>query len=171
MTEKEQKIIGLVYKKYTDGWWDSEKALRFSSSLFTFVEPEDKIRDALKALSCKKDKDEKYRSGKSALEFGENSHHMFREIEHLMERYESRYRKGGERSETKDIMMMLLPSLITQKGSVTVSLDVNDFTKMIYKECEKCPIREICKEAFPVLSEYVGKALVTLDFKTTSNDE
>jgi hypothetical protein len=134
--------------------------------LFAFVPANERVHDALKALSCKKDKDQRYRQGQAALESGRDFHHAFREMEYMLERYESRYRKRGPETEGADfreMAMMMMPAMMSQRGTVTVNLDVNAFTETIYKECEMCPIRDICKEAFAVCTEYAGAALKEVD--------
>jgi hypothetical protein len=160
-------VVAEAQKALTGGWWDSDKALKFVPMLFALVPADEKVRSALKALSCKKDKDQRYRQGQSALESGRDFHNAFREMEYMLERYESRYRKRSSESEGGDfreIAMMMMPAMMSQRGgTVTVNLDVNSFTETIYKECEKCPIRDVCKEAFTVCTEYITTSLESLD--------
>ncbi|MEK6754523.1 MAG: hypothetical protein AABZ02_00060, partial [Bacteroidota bacterium] len=174
MTNETNKVLVKIREEFTKGYWDSDDAQRYSPMLFAFTEPDDRVREALKALSCKKEKDQRYRQGNSAIESGSDFHPAFREIEHLLERYEERYRKRspeGEAREARDIVMMLMPALMSQKASASVSLDVNAFTQTVYKECENCPIRDICKQAFALCTEYVGKALKSMDFLEAPSEE
>lgn len=164
MSDEVALVAAKVHEELTNGYWSSDDALRYTALLFPLVEPEERVREALKALACKKDKDERFRRGQSAVESGRDLSHAFREIEHLLERYESRYRKRmeGEGRDLRDMAMMLFPAMMSQKGTCSVSLDVNALTETIYKECETCPIRDVCKEAFPVCSEYLGASLKAL---------
>ena len=172
MTDQVAVIVAKVHEELTNGYWSSDDALKYTAQLFPFVEPEQRVRDALKALACKKDKDERFRRGQSAVESGRDFSHAFREIEHLLERYESRYRKRmeGEGRDFRDMAMMLFPAMMSQKGACSVSLDVNALTETIYKECETCPIRDVCKEAFPVCTEYVGASLKDLDLPISTDE-
>ena len=169
MADVKTEILKKIYEKYSS-FWDSDYAVRYTARLFAFCEPEIKIRDALKALSCKKDKDERYRDGRKLLEAGYDPSRTIREFEHMMDKCEPRYRKRTDRSETNDLVMMLLPSLLSQKGSSNVTLDVVEFSKMIYSECENCPKRELCKEAFPILTEYVGKVIMSSNLEVSSDE-
>lgn len=173
MANETKTVILTVHKELTDGYWNTDDALKFTSMLFAFFKPEQKVRDALKSLSCKKDKDERYRKGQSALEAGRDFHNAFREIEYFLEKYESRYRKRSSESEgrdARDMAMMVMPAIMSQRGTVSVSLDVNAFTETIYKECETCPIREVCKESFIVCTEYVSTALQSIEIPETKNE-
>lgn len=51
MEEKEQKILEKVFEEYT-GYWDVDVALQYAPMLFPFIEPEQKVRDSLKAINC-----------------------------------------------------------------------------------------------------------------------
>lgn len=172
MPNKVTMVIVKVQEELTNGYWSSDDALRYTAQLFPFSEPDQKVRDALKALSCKKDKDERFRRGQSSIESGNDFRHAFREIEHLLERSESRYRKRpeGESKDVRDMMMMMMPAVMSQKGTVSVNLDVNAFTETIYKECEDCPIKQICKEAFAVCTEYVSAVLHTIDIPEVKDE-
>ena len=68
-------------------------------------------------------------------------------------------------------MMMLLPTLMSQKGNVSVNLDVNKLMESVYKECDTCPIRDICKEAFSICSEYIGISMRELNIDIPSSED
>lgn len=171
MNEKEQKIIEKVFGEFI-GYWSVDDARQYAPLLFPFVEPEQKVRDALKALNCKKDKDERFKASRSSVETDRDSR-FIREIEYLLEREEMQYKKRfpeGERRDYRDLLMMLIPTIAAQKGNISVSLDVNQLNTTIYGECNECPIRETCKEAFSVVNEYVSSALKKLDFEVPSKE-
>ena len=174
MKKKEQKIVEHVYGKYTS-YWDADDALKHAPALFPFVEPKQDVRDALKALNCKKDKDERFRESRRSIETDRDYHFLVRELEHMMERESMRYKKEypeeSGRPAYRDILMMLVPILAAQKSNVSVTLDINQLNQTIYGECEKCPIREICKEAFAIITEYVSFALKELDFQVPEKEE
>jgi hypothetical protein len=174
MKEKDKKIIRPVYKELTDGYWGIDDARKYTSVLFPFVEPEQKVRDALKALNCKKDKDSRFQDSRRTLETKEDYQHLIRQLEYIFERESERYRKKfpeGERRDYRDIFMMLIPTLAAQKANISITLDVNHLNSTIYGECKECPIREICKEPLSVVTEYVSSALKKIDFEVPSEEE
>ncbi len=102
MTNETNKVLVKIREEFTNGYWDSDDAQRYVPMLFAFIEPDDNVRQSLKALSCKKEKDQRYRQGNSAMESGRDFHCAFREIEHLLERYEERYRKRSPEGEARE---------------------------------------------------------------------
>jgi len=106
-------------------FWDVLHAVHDMPRLFALVKPEKRVRDALKALNCKHDKDIQFATGTSAA-------------------------ASGAHSSTLD---------------ASVSIDVNAFRTAIYEECETCPARAVCKEAFVICTEYVWKALTSAEAK------
>jgi hypothetical protein len=174
MKEKKQKIVEHVYNEYT-GYWDVDDAIEHAPALFPFVEPKQDIRDALKALNCKKDKDERFKESRRSIETERDYHFLIRELEHMMERESMRYKKEfpeeSGRLAYRDMLMMLVPVIASQKSNVSVSLDINQLNQTVYGECEKCPIRETCKEAFAIVTEYVSFALKELDFQIPKKEK
>lgn len=174
MKEKDQKIIRMVYEEFTNGYWGSDDAMKYTSMLYPFVEPNQKVRDALKALKCKRDKDSKFQDSRGTLETRTSFRDQVRELEYILEREGKRYGKKypeGEKRDSRDMFMMLLPMLAASKPSISITLDVNQLNSQIYGECKECPIREICKEAFSVATEYVSYALNKLDFEIPQLEE
>ncbi len=175
MKEQEQKIMEVVFQSFTGIWWGVEHAQKHVPILFPFVEPKQTVRDALKALFCKKDKDERFRESRRSIETDRDYHPLIRELEHMMEREGERYKKGypeeSGRPAYRDMLMMLVPVLASQKSNVNVTLDINQLNQTIYCECEKCPIREMCKEAFTIVTEYVSYALKELDFQIPKKEK
>lgn len=174
MKEKEQKILEKVYEEFR-GYWDVSDAIHYVPKLFPFVEPEEKARDAIKALNCKKDKDERFRESRRSIETDRDYHFLMRELEHMMERESMRYKKEypeeSGRPAYRDMLMMLVPVIASQKSNVSVSLDINQLNQTVYGECEKCPIRETCKEAFAIVTEYVSFALKELDLQIPKKEK
>jgi len=175
MKKKDKKMIEKVFKEFT-GYWNTDDAIRYTPILFPFVEPNEKVRNAVKALQCKKNKDERFRESRRSMEVERDYHFFLRELEHILEREEMRYRKRfpGEKyppRDYRDLILMLTPILASQQSSVTVTIDINELNKQIYGECEKCPIKDICKEAFSIVTEYVSYALKELDFEVTEAEE
>jgi len=169
MKKKEEKILNEVFEEFT-GYWDEDDALQYTPVLFPFVEPNEKVKDAIKALSCKKEKNERFRESRSAVEVEKDYHRFLRELEHILGREEMRYREHFPEEkypprDYRDLILMLALILASQKSTVTVNLDINELNRQIYEECEKCPIREVCKEAFSIINEYVSSALKELDFE------
>jgi uncharacterized membrane protein len=99
------------------------------------VEPKQDIRDALKALNCKKDKDERFKESRRSIETEKDYHFFIRELEHLMERESMRYKKEYPeergRADYRDMLMMLVPVLASQKSNISVNLDVNQLNQTI----------------------------------------
>lgn len=175
MKKKDEKIVEKVFKEFT-GYWNTGDAINYAPILFPFVEPNEKVRAALKALQCKKEKDERFRESRRSVEVEGDYHFFLRELEHILEREEMRYRKRFPEEkypprDYRDFILMLTPILASQKPSVNLTIDINELNKQIYGECEKCPIREICKEAFTILTEYVSYALKELDFEIVEEKE
>lgn len=103
---------------------------------------------------------------RKSAETDRDSHYILREIEHLLEKENMRYKKKypeEERRDSRDIFMMLIPTLMSQKGNINITLDINELNSSIYGECQECVIRETCKEAFNVVTEYVSYSLNKLD--------
>lgn len=174
MKNKDKKILERVHEELTNGYWKTADACSYAPQLFPFVEPDQKVRDALKALGCKDDKDNRFRESRRTIETERDHHHFIREIEHLLEREEMRYRKRfpeEERRDYRDIFMMLVPTIAAQKSNINVNLDVNQLTESIYWECKECSIKETCKEAFSAITEYVSSTLQKLDFTIPSEKE
>lgn len=164
-------IIKPVYKKFTDGYWDVDAALKYTSILFPHVQVDQKVRDALRALNCKKEKDNRFRELRRSAETDMNFHNILREIEYLLEKENIQYKKkypAEEKRDSRDIFMMLIPTLMSQKGNINITLDINELNSSIYGECKECNIRETCKEAFSVVNEYVSYSLNKLDFEIPS---
>ena len=86
MKKKEEKILNEVFEEFT-GYWDEDDALQYTPVLFPFVEPNEKVKDAIKALSCKKEKNERFRESRSAVEVVKDYHRFLRELEHIVEDY------------------------------------------------------------------------------------
>ena len=173
MSNATTKLLNKIVKEYT-GYWRVDDVLRYTAQVFPLHEPTERVRNALKAVACKKDKDERFRTGQRALEQASDARSGLRDVEFLMDRLESRYRKRSRESDSRDMQemkMMMMPSLMGQKGNVSVNLDINALMESVYKECETCPIRDVCKEAFMVCSEYIGVALRELDVDLPAEDE
>ncbi len=174
MENKEKKtVLTAVHKEFTNGYWGSDDASKCTSMLFPYVEPEQKVRDALKVLSCKEDKDRRFQESRQTLETKEDSHHLIRELEYIFERESQRYGKKfpeGERRDYRDSFMMLILTLAAQRANISITLDVNHLNSTIYGECKECPIREICKDALSVVTEYVSSALKKIDFEIPSEE-
>jgi hypothetical protein len=173
MNKASEKLLQKIMKEFI-GYWNVDDALLYTSKVFPFCDPDEHVRDALKALACKKDKDERFRLGQRAIEEASENRNVFRDIEYFMDRFESRYRKRSPEADVRDyrdMMMMVLPTLISQKGNVSVSLDVNKLMELVYKECDTCPIRDICKEAFSICSEYIGISMRELNIDIPSSDD
>jgi len=168
--KKEKKILDIVYKEFTN-YWNERDAISYSPMLFPFVNPNEKVRDAIKALNCKKKKDERYSESISSIEVKRDYHFFLRELERILEREEMRYRtqfpeENYPPRDYRDLILILTPILASQKSTATINLDINELNRQIYVECEKCPIREVCKEAFNIITEYVSSALKELSIET-----
>jgi len=157
-----QEIIKSVYEQFT--WhWDDDDAMRYSPILFPYVEPDQKVRTALKALICIKQKDQRFWELRRLIDT-ENSHYTLREIKRPSEKENLRTIKTSPNEEREDS----IPTLISQKGNINITLDINELNSSIYGECKECIIRETCKEAFGVVTEYVSYSLNKLDFEITT---
>ncbi len=153
MKEQEQQILKKIFKKVTETW-SEPNAIAYVPILFSFVEPKEPIREALKALNCKKEKEERL---EVIIRSQEKDYHFFmREIKDLLGPDESRI-------DSKTVLIIL--SLMLALRGNNINLDINQLHQSLYSECDKCTIREICKEAFPLLSEYVYHALKELNFQ------
>ncbi|KJR43056.1 hypothetical protein MCHI_001074 [Candidatus Magnetoovum chiemensis] len=170
MREVDNEILNTVFDKYKSLYWDIDYALKYSPRLFAFKEPDQRIRDAFKALSCKKTKDERFRDSRQAISSSEDDRGLVRELEYMLEKSESRYEKytNRERDDKRDLLMMLMPVITSQKSSKTILMDVNQLIESIYNECKECSIREVCKEAFVIVNEYVASALRSVVFTVSS---
>ncbi len=128
MKTKDEEIVKKVHLMVVYGW-NTEHAIQYAPLLFPFIEPEKKVRDAMKALTCKHDKD-------------------------------------------RELIELRLPLL---RAGDNAQIDANqlkeDINKLfnIYEECRECSVREICKNSFPVVSEYVSYSLKKLDFAPSEN--
>jgi len=172
MKDKEEKVIQQVYNKFTNGYWSNDYAYQYSPMLFPFAEPIQDVRDAVTALGCKKDKDNKFsESRRSISDSQQDIHHLAREIERLIEetgerslRYRKELPEGRYQDTFRDMLMMMLP-VMSQKNVVSINLDINQLNQTIYSECESCQIRQKCREAFAIITEYVSHTLSELEFQ------
>jgi len=64
-----------------------------------------------------------------------------------------------------------LSLMLTLRDGKNINFDINQLHQSLYSECDRCTIREICKEAFPVVTEYVSYALKELDFQIPEKEE
>ena len=168
MDGKEVGILAKIYEELTNGYWDVGDARKYTAMVFPFIEPDTKVRDALKALNCKCDKDERFRESRRSIEQDKDSHFLMREFERLFEREGYRYKKlspDDDRRDLRDFAMLMIPTLAAQKSSINITLDVGQLNETVYGECKVCPIRENCKESFPVLTEFITTSLKKLGFE------
>lgn len=175
MKGKDKKIVEKVFKEFI-GYWDTDDAIIYAAMIFSFVEPSEKVRNSVKALQCKKAKDGRFRASRSSIEVERDYRFFLRELEHVLEREEMRYRKHFPEEkypprDYRDLILMLALILASQKSNITIKIDINELTRQIYGECENCSIKEICKEAFSIATEYVSNALKKLDFKVPKKEE
>jgi hypothetical protein len=165
MNENSDANLVKIKEEFSNGYWSADDAKQFVPMLFAYVDPDDNIRTALKALSCKTEKDKRFSGVNSMKDTKVDFHSQLHEIEYILNRREDRYRKKDSESagdSSREMAMMLMTALLNQKSSITASLDINAITDSIYKECGDCPIRDMCKQAFVVCTEYVGKTLKSL---------
>ncbi|MGB9600457.1 MAG: hypothetical protein ACPL7I_07875, partial [Myxococcota bacterium] len=127
-----------------------------------------KIRDAMKALNCKRAKDIRFRDSIRSVEIDRDYHSLIRELEQMLERQSMRSVNEKRNPEYRDIFLSLVPTLVSQRNNAGITLNINSLDQTIYGECEKCPIREICKEAFAIVTEYMSYALKELNLQISS---
>ncbi|MGC8926821.1 MAG: hypothetical protein ACP5QK_02760 [Myxococcota bacterium] len=164
MKGKELDILEEVYRRFRDHW-DESIAIDYVPKIFPFVRPQKKIRDAMKALNCKRAKDIRFRDSIRSVEIDRDYHSLIRELEQMLERQSMRSVNEKRNPEYRDIFLSLIPILVSQRNNAGITLNINSLDQTIYGECEKCPIREICKEAFAKVTEYMSYALKELNLQ------
>lgn len=174
MEKKDTAAIKVIIKEFMNGYWGVGDVIKCASMLFPIVNPEQKVRDAVKAMSCKKDKDNRFSESRRSIKTG-TDYHFLRELEQMMQRESMRYEKEfleeRGRRDYRDMLMILVPVLAAQKSNISINLDVNQLNQTIYGECKECPIREICKEALPIATEYVSFVLKEVGFETLTKEK
>jgi hypothetical protein len=154
LNDRQQRILERVFEEFLDRyqWKIEDSIIRHATMLFPFLEPEQKVRDAIKVLMCKREKTERETI-------------WLRSLQKDQEIY--------EKTKEHDVYKKILPQQNNEMPNKIVndSVNINRLMKMIYGECKTCPSKEPCKVSFAILNEYVTSSLIKLDFELTPKNK
>lgn len=168
MDRKDTPLINLIARELKKGYWKSTDAARYAPMLFPMVKPEDTIRDAVSAILCHEDKEQKMKSLKSFIHKGKETQHILKDFDQVLSGNRDRLLSNKENDENsrnyRDIIMMLLATnMSSQKSTVALTADVTKLYSEVYSECDQCPLNKSCKQAFSMVTEYIADALIKLN--------
>ncbi len=175
MERKERYLTDIILRDLKKGFWKTADAARYAPMLFPLVDPGDNVRNALTAINCSEEKDQRLKLVRSFINKEKDARVFFQEFEDILSGNKDRLintktEDDGARNYRDIIMMLLATNFASQKSRINITTDVTALFKSVYIECEQCIIKQQCKGAAGILTEYIVRALKELNVDLIKNN-
>jgi hypothetical protein len=168
MNRKDQSLTDTIARDLKKGYWKASDAARYAPMLFPFVKPQEAVRQAVSAICCHEEKDQRMKALKYFVHKEREGQVFLKDFERILATDKDRLLAGQDSKEDtrnyRDIIMMLLATnFASQKSTLTVSIDLSNLYQEVYKGCDQCKFEKSCGGASSVVTEYIVSALGALN--------